>query len=535
MSFETIIGLEIHVELLTDSKIFCACSTDFGAVPNLNTCPVCLGLPGALPVLNRRVLDHAIAIGLALNCEINREYRFDRKNYFYPDNPQNYQISQLYSPIGVNGHVFLNGSESETETDKTKITDNGINNPRIIRIHEIHMEEDAGKLIHDDETGETLIDYNRAGVPLIEIVTEPDMRNADDVIDFLTNLRTMLIYLGVSDCKMNEGSLRVDVNLSVRPIDRDFELSEDKSSARAGINDKTESDIKKGYSNNQTKTPDNSSYYGDEYGPFGTRTEMKNLNSFKAISRAIANERDRQIKIIENGGEITQETRRWDDEKGVSFTMRSKEDAQDYRYFPDPDLPLIIVSDEKIREIENNLPEMPQARAERYRRDYQLPDYDIGILINDKPLAELFEKTVSLGAEPKQVSNWLMGETVRLMKEKELTSEQLTLNPQGLNDLIELTQAGTINSTTAKDVFAVLFNENIDVKKYVEERGLSMVRDTAQIETLIKKVIAENPQSVTDYRSGKKKAIGFLIGQAMKETRGQADPELVRELLMKLL
>ena len=471
--YETIIGLEIHVELATKTKIFCGCSTSFGTPVNTQTCPVCLGMPGTLPVPNRQVVAYAIAIGLALNCDITRQTRFDRKNYFYPDNPQNYQISQLYAPIGTNGRVDITDDFS-------------------VRIHEIHMEEDAGKLIHDEATGDTLIDYNRAGVPLIEIVTEPDMRSAEEVTEFITKLRTMLLYLAVSDCRMNEGSLRADVNLSVR-----------KREAGDGV--------------------------------LGTRTEMKNLNSFKAIARAVEAETARQIEILEQGGAILQETRRWDDEKGMSFSMRSKEDAKDYRYFPDPDLPPLLISDTWIDEIRESQPEMPQAKAARYAAEYELPAYDIGLLTSEKRLTDIFEETVRLGVSPKKTANWLLGETLRLVNEKGMDTEEVRIDPKALCDLIRLTDNNTINSTTAKEIFEVIFDHTIDVNDYVEKHGLSMVSDTSELEKIVETILDNNPKSVADYNAGKTKAVGFLIGQVMKETKGKANPEMVRELLEQKL
>ena len=376
--YETVIGLEVHVELATKTKIFCGCSTAFGGAPNTHTCPVCTGMPGSLPVLNKKVLEYAMSVGLATNCEITRYCKFDRKNYFYPDNPQNYQISQLYLPICHDGYV-----EIPTEEGKQKQ----------IGIHEIHMEEDAGKLIHDDWEDVTLVDYNRSGVPLIEIVSEPDMRNAQEVIAYLEKLRMTIQYLGASDCKLQEGSMRADVNLSIREV-------------------------------------------GAEQ--FGTRTEMKNLNSFKAIARAIEGEKNRQIDILEAGKKVTQETRRWDDTQETSYAMRSKEDAQDYRYFPDPDLVPICVEQEWIDTLRASMPEFRTAKMERYRREYELPDYDINILTQTKQLTELFEETVALGAEAKKASNWLMGETMRLSKETGIDMDELRFRAVHLYRLINM-------------------------------------------------------------------------------------------------
>ncbi len=473
--YETVIGLEVHVELATRTKIFCGCSTAFGAAPNTQTCPVCTGMPGSLPVLNKQVLEYAIAVGLATNCDITRYAKFDRKNYFYPDNPQNYQISQLYLPICRNG-----GVEIETEDGKTKT----------VGIHEIHMEEDAGKLIHDEWEDCSLVDYNRSGVPLIEIVSEPDMRSAEEVIAYLEKLRMIIQYLGASDCKLQEGSMRADVNLSVREV-------------------------------------------GAE--KFGTRTEMKNLNSFRAISRAIEGERERQIDLIESGEKVVQETRRWDDNKGESYAMRSKEDAQDYRYFPDPDLVPIHVSDEMLEEIKAKQPEFRTEKMKRYKEEFGIPDYDIEIITGSKRLADLFEETVALGSQPKKVSNWLMVETMRLMKEKEKDAEDLCFSPENLAKLIALTDSKAINGTVAKEVFEIMFEKDMDPEKYVEEHGLKTVNDEGALRKIVEEVIASNPQSVEDYHNGKEKAIGFLVGQTMKAMKGKADPGAVNKLLKELL
>ena len=472
--YETVIGLEVHVELATKTKIFCGCSTEFGGAPNTHTCPVCTGMPGSLPILNRQVVEYAMAVGLALNCKIHQYSKFDRKNYFYPDNPQNYQISQLYLPICYEGFV-----EIETAAGAKRIG-----------IHEIHMEEDAGKLVHDEWNDCSLVDYNRSGVPLIEIVSEPDMRSTDEVIAYLEKLRTTRQYRGASDCKLNEGSMRADVNLSVREV------------GTAAL---------------------------------GTRTEMKNLNSFKAIVRAIENERARQIECIEDGGTVIQETRRWDDNKEYSYPMRSKEDAQDYRYFPDPDLTPIVISDEWIRQIKDREPEFQEAKADRYAKEYDIPSYDISIITASKKMADIFEQTVSLGATPKKVSNWLMGETMRLLKEREMDADDITLSPENLAKLIDLTDKGTINSTVAKEIFEKIFEENIDVEKFVEDNGLGTVSDESVLRETIEKVIRENPQSVADYQAGKKKAIGFLVGQTMRVMKGKANPELVNKILQERL
>lgn len=472
--FETVIGLEVHVELATRTKIFCGCSTAFGGKPNSHTCPVCTGMPGSLPVLNRKVLEHAVAVGLATNCQITRYSKFDRKNYFYPDNPQNYQISQLYLPICRDGWVEIDTPEGGKR----------------VGIHEIHMEEDAGKLTHDEWEECTLVDYNRSGVPLIEIVSEPDMRNAEEVIAYLEKLRLIIQYLGASDCKLQEGSMRVDVNLSVR--ERGAEA-------------------------------------------FGTRTEMKNLNSFRSIARAIEGEKNRQVDLITEGKAVVQETRRWDDAKETSYAMRSKEDAQDYRYFPDPDLTPVSISEAFLEEIRARQPEFRGEKMQRYKKEYDIPDYDIEIITGSKHLADLFEETVTLGAQPKKVSNWLMVETLRLLKEKELDPEDIRFSPGHLASLIALTEERIINSTVAKEVFEAMFETDVDPEKYVEEKGLRTVNDAGELRRVVEEVIAANPQSVADYRGGKERALGFLVGQTMKAMKGKADPAGVNALLKELL
>ena len=472
--YETVIGLEVHVELATKTKIFCGCSTAFGGAPNTHTCPVCTGMPGSLPVLNKQVVEYAMAVGLATNCQIHQYCKFDRKNYFYPDNPQNYQISQLYLPICHDG-----GIEIETAAGK-----------KVIGIHEIHMEEDAGKLIHDEWEDCTLVDYNRSGVPLIEIVSEPDMRSAEEVIAYLDKLRLIVQYLGASDCKLQEGSMRADVNLSVREV-------------------------------------------GAEQ--FGTRTEMKNLNSFKAIARAIEGERARQIELIEEGRQVIQETRRWDDNKEYSYPMRSKEDAHDYRYFPDPDLVPVIISDEWLQAVKDRQPELCTEKLARYKKEFDIPDYDAEILTGSKHLADLFEETTELCGKPKKVSNWLMGETLRLLKEAGQEPEEITFSAAHLAKLIELLDAGTINQTVAKEVFEQIFREDIDPEQYVEAHGLKMVNDDNLLRTVVEQVIAANPQSVADYRGGKEKALGFLVGQTMKQMKGKANPGAVNKMLKELL
>ncbi|MDF2541449.1 MAG: glutamyl-tRNA(Gln) amidotransferase, subunit [Herbinix sp.] len=473
-AYETVIGLEVHVELATKTKIFCSCTTQFGGDPNTHCCPVCTGMPGTLPVLNKQVVDYAIAAGLALNCTITQKCKFDRKNYFYPDLPKAYQISQLYLPICRNG-----GIEIETETGK-----------KTIGIHEIHMEEDAGKLVHDPWEDCTLVDYNRCGVPLIEIVSEPDMRSAAEVIAYLEKLKLILQYLGVSDCKMQEGSLRADINLSVREV---------------GAKE------------------------------FGTRTEMKNMNSFKAIARAIEGERKRQIELLEYGKKVIQETRRWDDNKDTSFAMRSKEDAQDYRYFPEPDLPPIDISDEWLQEVRSRQPELRDEKMLRYEKEFDIPTYDAGIITGVKKLADLFEETVAICGKPKEVSNWLMVETMRLLKEQEMEAENILFTPVRLAKLIQMIEEGKINRSVAKEVFENIFKENVDPLDYVEKHGLGMVSDDGLLRSSIEQILSDNPQSIADYKSGKTKAFGFLVGQTMKEMKGKADPGKINQILKELL
>lgn len=472
--YETVIGLEVHVELATKTKIFCSCSTEFGGAPNTHTCPVCTGMPGALPVLNRQVVEYALAVGLATNCSVNQFCKFDRKNYFYPDNPQNYQISQLYLPICHDGWV-----EIETGLGLKKIG-----------IHEIHMEEDAGKLVHDEWEDCSLVDYNRSGVPLIEIVSEPDMRSADEVIAYLEKLCLIIQYLGASDCRLQEGSMRADVNLSVR----------------------------------ETGAAE-----------FGTRTEMKNLNSFKAIARAIEGEKKRQIELIEEGKKVVQETRRWDDNKECSYVMRSKEDAQDYRYFPDPDLVPILIGDEWIEEIRARQPELRTEKLKRYQQEYRLPLYDAEILTESKHLADIFEETVSICQKPKEVSNWLMAEAMRLLKEHEQDPETISFSPKNLAKLIGLVEKNVINRTVAKAVFEEMFTADMDPEAYVEEKGLKVVNDEGTLRTTVEAVLAANPQSAADFKAGKERAMGYIVGQTMRAMKGKADPAVVNAIVRELL
>lgn len=463
-------GLETHVELSTESKIFCSCSTAFGGAPNSQCCPVCMGLPGALPVLNEKVVEYGVKVGLALGCTITPVSRFDRKNYFYPDLPKGYQISQLYAPLCRNGRVEVAGTT--------------------IGIHEIHMEEDAGKLYHDPETGETRCDFNRCGVPLLEIVTEPDFRTAQQVVAYLELLREHLQYLGVSDGKMEEGSLRCDVNLSVRPVGGDT---------------------------------------------LGTRTEMKNLGSFKAIARAIAYESQRQIALLERGARVAQETRRFDEERGETFSMRSKEEARDYRYFPEPDLPPVVLSQEYIKHIRDHLPELGEAKRRRYATEYQLPEYDGQMVTSHPALARFFEELVELGIPPKQGANWIMGEVLGALSERGLSPEQLPMPPKTLARLIALVAEGKLNRNTAVKVFQAVFDTDEDVDEYVAAHHLEQVQDVELVEKTVALVLEDNPRSAADYRGGKEKAFGFLVGQTMGRLQGKADPQTVRRVLLEQL
>jgi len=474
MEFLTTLGLEVHCELSTKTKIFCSCSTEFGGEPNTHVCEVCTGMPGTLPVLNKQVVEYAIRAGLATNCEITQYNKFDRKNYFYPDLPKAYQVSQLYLPICQNGHI--------------DIEVNGVK--KAIRIKEIHMEEDAGKLIHDEWDDVTMVDYNRCGVPLLEIVSEPDFSSGEEVIAYLTKLRSILQFIGVSDCKMEQGSLRADVNLSVRPV-------------------------------GQTE--------------LGTRTEMKNINSFKAIARAIEGERERQIDTILAGGKVVQETRRWDDNKGESYAMRSKENAQDYRYFPEPDLVPIEISDEWIERVKNELPELPEAKRARYIEEYKLPEYDVDIITGSKFLVDIFEKALEVCGEPKEVSNWIMGEVLRMATETATDVDDISFDAANLGKLINLVKKKVINRGTAKEVFEKMFTDNVDPESYVKENGLEMMNDDGAVLAIVKSVIENNPKAVGEFKGGSQKVKGFLVGQCMKQLKGKADPATVNQLITEEL
>ena len=472
--YEVIIGLEVHAELSTKTKIFCSCPTAFGAAPNTHTCPICMAMPGTLPVLNEKVVEYAVKAGLATNCEISRNSKNDRKNYFYPDLPKSYQISQFDKPLCEHGYV-----EIEINGEKKKI-----------RLTRIHIEEDAGKLNHDEFGGGSLVDLNRAGVPLIEIVSEPDLRSAEEVEQYLRKLKSILEYIEVSDCKMQEGSLRADVNVSVR---------------------------KKG----ETK--------------LGTRTEMKNMNSFRSIVRAIEYEVDRQIDVIENGGKIDQETLRWDDVSGKTFTMRDKEDAQDYRYFPDPDLVAIKLSEEYIENIKNSLPELPESRKERYLQEYKLSEKDAKLITASKYLSDLFEEAVKVCNNPKAVNNWIISDISRILNETEMEPIQIPFDAKQLGKLVVLIDKGTISSSIGKKVLVELFENPRDPEDIIKEKGWIQISDEGAIKEVVLKILENNPQSIADYKGGKDKALGFLVGQAMKETKGKANPQMLNKMFLEEL
>lgn len=474
MAFETIIGLEIHVELNTKSKIFCSCSTKFGGKPNENTCPICTGLPGTLPVLNEEVVNLAIRAGNALNCDINMINKFDRKNYFYPDLPKAYQISQFDLPICENGFVDIEIDEKSKKINLTRI----------------HLEEDAGKLVHLEDEPVTLVDYNRTGVPLIEIVSEPDLRSPEEAVEFLKSLKSILEYSEVSDCKMEQGSLRCDANISVREVGQEA---------------------------------------------LNTKVEIKNMNSFKEILKALQKEQKRQVELYSygEGHKIKQETRKWDSGKGRTVTMRSKEDAHDYRYFPEPDLTPVIVEDTVVEKIRKELPELPSQKRERFSKEYKLSSKEIDILVGKKMLANYFEKVVSLGVSPKEVSNWIIVEILRVLKEK--GSEEIPVKSQYLADLIKLIDEGKISRTAGKEVFEQLVITAKAPDVIVKEKGLSQISTAHELEKVIIDIISENPQAVDDFKNGKTKAVGFLIGQLMKATKGKANPSLAKEIIISKL
>lgn len=478
MKYEAVIGLEVHTELQTTTKIFCSCRTSFGADPNTNVCPVCLGLPGVLPVLNKKVLEYAVRAGLALNCEISRFSKFDRKNYYYPDLPKNFQTSQFDLPICEHGYL-------DVEVDGEK---------RRIRITRAHMEEDAGKLVHHGtsitDSDYSLVDYNRTGTPLLEIVSEPDMRSAKEAVAYMEKMRAILQYVGISDCRMEEGSLRCDANVSVRPVGQK---------------------------------------------ELGTKTEIKNINSFKGVERAIEYEAMRQAELLEDGGKVVQETRTWDEKEGVTKSMRTKEEANDYRYFPEPDLVPFTVSDEYIENIRKLLPELPDARKERYMKEFGLSSEDAVFMTNDKATADYFEAAVAAGADPKAAVNWLMGEFASQLSNDGIEIDKAPVSAENLAALLKLISKGTISGKIAKKVFATMWKEGGNPDDIVKAQGLVQISDTAELSKLVDEVVGNNPKAVEDFKAGKKKAVGALVGQIMKATKGKANPRVINELLNKKL
>jgi aspartyl-tRNA(Asn)/glutamyl-tRNA(Gln) amidotransferase subunit B len=470
MAFETVIGLEVHAELATESKIFCSCSTEFGAPPNTHTCPICLGHPGVLPVVNRQAVEFAIKAAMALNCEIAVESKFDRKNYFYPDLPKAFQTSQYDKPIGQHGWIDI------TVDGKTKR----------IGITRVHLEEDAGKLNHEESGSGSLVDYNRVGVPLIEIVSEPDMRSPEEARAYLEKLKAIIQYTGVSDVKMEEGSLRCDANISIRP---------------AGTQ------------------------------ALGSKTELKNMNSFRGVQRALEYEEKRQAAVVLSGGRVVQETRRWDENRGETISMRSKEEAHDYRYFPEPDLVLMEIDEAWKAEIRATIPELPDARRERYTTQLGLSDYDAGVITSSLALADFFEETLAHCEDAKAVANWIMGDMMGYMNANDVEVQQLNVTPEGLGNMIGLIEKGTISIKIAKKVFKEMLEHGGDPVKIVEEQGLVQISDEGEIGRIVDQVLAENPQSVADFKAGKEKAIGFLVGQVMKASKGKANPQMVNQLI----
>ena len=473
--YEVVIGLEVHCELSTKTKIFCSCSTEFGGEPNTHCCPICMAMPGTLPVLNEKVVEYAVKAGLATNCKIERNSKNDRKNYFYPDNPKSYQISQFDKPLCYDGYVTIEDEDG---------------NEKKVRIERIHIEEDAGKLNHDDYGRGSFVDLNRAGVPLIEVVSKPDLRSAYEVESYMRKLKSIFEYIEISDCKMQEGSLRADVNVSIR---------------------------KKGSTE------------------LGTRTEMKNMNSFKSIVRAIDYEIDRQIEVVEEGGEVVQETLRWDDISGRTFPMRDKEDAQDYRYFPEPDLVAIKLSEEYIENIRKALPELPESRKKRYIEEIGLSEKAANFVTSSKYYSNMFEKASEISNNPKAVSNWLMSDIARIMNEKELEPDKIPFTAENLAELVVLIDKGTISNSIGKKVLEELFENPKEPSKIIEEKGWVQISDEGAIREVVLKVLESNSQSVADYKAGKDKALGYLVGQAMKETRGKANPQMLNKMFIEEL
>lgn len=472
--YETVIGLEVHVELHTNSKIFCGCSTEFGAPPNTHTCPICLGHPGVLPVLNRQAVEYAMKAAMALNCTIGDISKFDRKNYFYPDSPKAYQISQYDQPIGLNGWIDI---EVDGQTKRIGIT-------------RLHLEEDAGKLTHVDGGYASLVDFNRVGTPLVEIVSEPDISSPEEAKAYLEKMRAIMQYCEVSDVKMEEGSLRCDANISLRP-------------------------------------------WGQK--ELGTKAELKNMNSFRGVQRGLEYEQYRQAELLDEGGTVVQETRRWDEAQGKTLSMRGKEEAHDYRYFPDPDLVRIHISEEWKEAVRQTIPELPDARKARYASDYGLPDYDAGVITSSKDLADFFEDSLNYTKDAKAVSNWIMGELMGYLNANGLELPQVKITGQGLGEMIGLIEKGTISTKIAKTVFKAMLETGKLPQQIVEEQGLVQISDEGAIKAIVEQVVAANPQSVEDYKAGKQKAIGFLVGQVMKESKGKANPAMVNKLLTEVL
>jgi len=474
MEYEVVIGLEFHAQLSTQSKIFCECSTAFGAEPNSQVCPVCMGLPGVLPVLNKKVVENAIMTGFALNCETARRCKFDRKNYFYPDLPKNYQISQYDDPLAKNGFIdiLVNGSA------------------RRIGITRVHMEEDAGKLVHSEDGPESYVDFNRTGVPLLEIVTEPDIRTPEEAYATAVTLKGILEYLDVSDCNMEEGSLRCDANISVRP---------------KGATD------------------------------LGVKTEVKNMNSFKAVQKALEYEAKRQQKVLAEGGVIVQETRLWDADRGVTRSMRGKEEAHDYRYFPEPDLIPLIIDDAWIEEITARLPELPAHRKERLQEEYGIPEYDADVLTASKHIADFFERAARSYTDAKTVGNWIMGELQRYLNQENIDIRECKITPERLVELLRLIDDGTISGKIAKDVFADMFKTGESPTAIVESKGLVQIADESELLSIVEKVIEDNPGPVADFLGGNERTFGFLMGQVMKASKGKANPKIVSKLLRERL
>jgi len=477
MEYETVIGLEVHVQLSTKSKIFCSCDTSFGAAPNENTCPICLGMPGVLPVLNKEVVQRAIRVGLATESTIADYSQFARKNYFYPDLPKGYQISQYDKPVAERGKIEI-VLDGETKT---------------IGITRVHIEEDAGKLIHGENLGHpdsSYVDLNRTGVPLLEIVSEPDIRSPEEAKKYLEKLKTILLYLDVSDCNMEEGSLRCDANVSIRPMGAT---------------------------------------------QFGTRTELKNMNSFRFLQRALDYEVERQRQVLEDGGKVVQETRLYDPDKNVTISMRGKEEAHDYRYFPDPDLVPVVVNSDWVEEARATLPELPDAKRDRFVAEYSLPTYDAEVLTAVRAVADYFEEAAKGNKNSKAVSNWVMGDVLRVLKEKNLTAGECPVTPAMLSGMLDLMDKGVISGKIAKTVFDEMAATGKDAKTVVEEKGLTQISDTGAIEAEVDKIIAANPSQVAEYRGGKDKLIGFFVGQVMRATKGKANPALVNEILTEKL